>query len=506
MRTAKIKDTWRDALRNKSHAFSLDRISLKNIKGIGNKELSFPTMITALCGENGVGKTTLLKTIFASLTPKNADKIGIRLRPQNSAHPYGSDCEISANLAKEGDKPAWEKFSAAERIQQYFKDGGDDSLVLYIDAAATSQRIIHSIGHDADFPSVLDGLDESDDPIIQREEPNESTKKRDLRELRREITGRNYSSVKTIEVEEYGNFSVFPYFRAVVGKIAYCSEEMGLGELCVNYLIWSLERCQDGSLVLLEEPESHLPPRAQERLMAYIAELSIAKRLTIIVSTHSQHTLENIANTHITFLGRFDDEFLITTKPSLSILYESLRISTTPLTLLIVEDHSAFAMTKGIIAKFDFSLLDRVDFTWKNGYSDIDAILSAVPRKEHSKITLVGIYDGDQEKQKRPENINWPFLFLPGDEDPIFYLVTSVRKDVRAYAKILAKNADELLLAVANLATTDIKDFFIKLRKSSGIDLQILYDAAADLWLASADNEILGKKFMKELKSELFKN
>jgi len=491
MRSAKIKDVWRDALKNKSGAYTINSIVFKNIKGIGDKDISFPTMITALCGENGVGKTTLLKNIFATLAPRKADSLGIRLKPQNVAEAPIAVCEITAKVKGDNQRISMETFSDPKRVTSFLGDESDDPLVSYVDAAANAQRIIHLIGRDADFPSLLDGAPELIDSDL-------------IKELRREITGRNYSSIVTCEVEDYNDLPVFPYFRVSVGGTNYGSEEMGLGELCANYLIWILYRCKEGSLILLEEPESHLPPRAQERLMAHIAEISVSKKFNIIVSTHSQHTLANIPNSHIAFLGRLDDKFIISRPPALSVLYESLKIATSPLSLLILEDHSAFAMLNGMIEKIDPSIFDRVDFTWKNGYSYIDEILFKVPRHQHGRITLLGIYDGDQIREPRPDNLNWPYLFLPGDKDPIAYLVEAVKLNVQNYAKILGCNIEDLELAIANLSTVDIKEFFLQLKKAIRIDLQSLYNAAADLWLSNKENEDISKEFIDSLKVKLF--
>jgi hypothetical protein len=378
-----------------------------------------------------------------------------------------------------------------EKISEYFCDNGEDPLVVYIDGAATAQRLIHLINQDAEFSTVLEGLAQSIDTD-------------DVRELRREITGRRYTQITTYEIDDYNGLPAFPYFKVTVGNTSYGSEEMGLGELCANYILWALGRCREGTLLLLEEPESHLPPRAQERLMTYIVSLLTEKDLNVVLSTHSQHTLANIPPTHITFLGRLDDKSVIQNNPKITTLYESLRIAPTKLSILVVEDHSAFAFLEEIIAKIDASLLGRVDFTWKSGWSDIDDILLKVPKQNPGKIGFLGVYDGDQRTSKRP-TLQWSHLYLPGNKDPAEYMVEEVRKKTQEFAKIIGHETLGMEIAVANLETVDVKDFFIQLQKSTGEKIQNLYQASTELWLSDSSNKRDATLFVSELRKLAFR-
>jgi ABC-type cobalamin/Fe3+-siderophores transport system ATPase subunit len=495
MRTAKAQDIWRNAIKPRKIGYTINKLTVKNIKGIGDKEISFPTTINALCGENGVGKTTLLKTLYAALSPEKAAVLGIKLKPQNPEVVTSAICEITTKTeVSDGTKTkiVTETHSDKEKISKYFGDESDEPLISYIDAAAAVQRITYLLSQDADFGSVLESLP----ALLENIEAIQ---------LRQEITGRAYAKVRTYEVDDYNGLPVFPYFVVTVGQTTYGSEGMGLGELCANYILWALSRCKDGTLILLEEPESHLPPRAQERLIAHVADQSVRKNFNIFVSTHSQHTLENFPVSHITFLGRLSDRSVIQRNPSIGILYESLRISSVSLCLVVVEDHSAFAFLKGIIEKLCPELLGRFDFTWKSGYSDIDEILSKIPHHKTGKITLLGVYDGDQRMESRPASIGWSFIYLPGTKDPADYMANAVKERTAEYATLLRRDVNTIELAVANIDAIDIKDFFLQLRKSINIDLQILYEVATELWLSYPKNLEIALQLVKELKEFAFK-
>lgn len=494
MRIAKSQDVWRKAIGNRVGAYTINSLTLKNVRGIGDKDVTFPTMITALCGENGVGKTTLLKTLFSTIAPIKAASLGIRLKPQDARFSATAICEITTRTTvktETGKETLVETFSDQEKISKFFKDDGEEPLAIYIDAAATAQRLIHLISTDADFASVLEGVPQSVDPD-------------EMRKLRQEITGRTYSKVITSEIEDYNNLPIFPYFIVTAGNVTYGSEEMGLGELCVNYMLWALARCKSGGLLLLEEPESHLPPRAQERLITHVAALSVENNFNIVLSTHSQHTLANIPTSHITFLGRLGDKCIIQRNPNIVTLYESLRITTSSLSLLILEDHSAFAFLKRIIEEYEPALLGRFDFIWKNGWGDIDEILTRIPRHINCKVSILGIYDGDQRNAPRPAALDWPHLYLPGSKDPAEYMVEVTKDNAAEFAALLRYDPTAMELAIANIGETDVKDFFSQLRKATGEDLQGLYQAATELWLCAPQNQIPAKLLMQELKRAAF--
>ncbi|CAL60894.1 hypothetical protein HEAR0700 [Herminiimonas arsenicoxydans] len=471
MRAAQVNDVWREALGSQKGLIRLDKLTTNNIKGIGDKTISFPHRITALCGENGAGKTSLLTTLFSALTPNFAKTLGVALRPLDNTAAAGAIATVSL---RQGSNTTY--LESGDALFAELKDNSEDCMVAYLDAAAASQRLKYIVSNDNDFPSALDGTPQGADDAS-------------LLQLRAEITGRRYTSVITHELDDYADESVFPYFIVSVGDITYRSEEMGLGELCINYLIWAIGRVRANSIVLFEEPESHLPPRAQEALMAFIAKTAVEKKLTVVVSTHSQHTLSNIPPAHITLLARSRGDCITNANPRRSVLFESLRVATPKQCILFLEDHSAAAFLEGLMFKIDPDLAERVEVSWGNGWSDIDEVLGRLPvRKLNTQI--VGIYDGDQRSYQRPL-LHWPHAYLPGNFDPLHFMVNSVESYPEKLADALKCDRGMVEMAVANVSATDQKDFFVQLSTALGYGYHIdtLYRASTNVWLEQMENE-----------------
>jgi|SRR5262249_19698392 len=78
MRTAKIADYWR-AVYAERYPIRLDRTEFASVIGIGTGNIEFAGAITAICGNNGVGKSTLLNAVFGSVcNPDVHDVLGPR--------------------------------------------------------------------------------------------------------------------------------------------------------------------------------------------------------------------------------------------------------------------------------------------------------------------------------------------------------------------------------------------------------------------------------------------
>jgi predicted ATPase len=485
MKAARAGDVWQKFLRRTGAQVTLESLTATNVRGLGTLTLTFGRPITAICGENGAGKTTVLKSLFAALLPEVAQQRRIIVRPSDPAQ----DCQVSASVTFRGPlagEAGVRTVSDPHELSQYLAVAGDFPNVEYIDGALASQRIKYIIFNDQDFASALEGLPETVDNA-------------EVLAIRKEITGRGYDEFISYEMDDYNDEPVFPYFKVRVGNVAYGSEDMGQGELCANYLLWSLMRTKTRSILLVEEPEAHLPPRAQIALMNNLAQIALDKKLSVVLSTHSAHTLAPIPNGSIVLLARLGVNLIHRADPSTSILFESLSIDVGKLKLLLTEDHSAAALLITCMLECDEELLTRCDIGWVGGESNIDGVLARFPNHLR-KATVIGIYDGDQRGKPRP-SAAFPTLYLPGDVDPVHQLVAAVRADFDGFAAQFV-DPGAVKLAVALQGQTDEKDFFHHLEAAlpGQAEMRALYRAAGITWIKNLQNAALAHEFVQTLR------
>lgn len=124
----------------------------------------------------------------------------------------------------------------------------------------------------------------------------------------------------------------------------YISERnFSLGELCVLKLLRDLTTCRNGSLVVIDEIELALHPRAQIGLFDYLKEIAQEKALTVIVSTHSVTLLKRASRNSITFLEKREGHTAVLTGcfPSYALGNLSLAEERLPDVVVYVEDEAA---------------------------------------------------------------------------------------------------------------------------------------------------------------------
>lgn len=112
-----------------------------------------------------------------------------------------------------------------------------------------------------------------------------------------------FDFLQTINVRRGVGTSAFVLQATPPPIPTYFSERnFSLGELCVLKLLRILGAIANQSLVLIDELELALHPKAQIELFKYLEAIALAKQLTVIFSTHSVSLLKRVSRSRILFL------------------------------------------------------------------------------------------------------------------------------------------------------------------------------------------------------------
>ncbi|SDG02703.1 Predicted ATP-dependent endonuclease of the OLD family, contains P-loop ATPase and TOPRIM domains [Pseudonocardia oroxyli] len=106
------------------------------------------------------------------------------------------------------------------------------------------------------------------------------------------ILGREYAGVRTIRHSFFGVDGFTVVLRT--GDLYYSEAFAGSGEFAVVMLVKAILGADDGSLVLLDEPETSLHPGAQRNLMAFLREQVKLKKLQVVLSTHAPEIVSDL--------------------------------------------------------------------------------------------------------------------------------------------------------------------------------------------------------------------
>lgn len=479
MKLADRERVWQRAVKRDAGPVNITRLKLNGARGFDNVDLQFAQNITAICGESGAGKTTFLLCLYYALAPAKASVEYPFLKP------IVSNLALECTAAVPDQHNGGQKDLSGDDLSNYLSAKEDAHKVVYVDASELAQKLRRVIARDANFSTVLEGL------------PTRNAAEHELEALR-EFIGKRYDTLQIFEVEDYATEPPFLYFRATCGQETYGSESMGLGELCINLIFWTLNGAESGSVVLLEEPESHLPPRAQKALMSFLAAESCRNRLNIVLTTHSSFTLEYLPTDNIIMFARLGPSIIAAPKPTRSTLFDSLQYTKRKRLALLCEDNIALQFCKQIVIKKLPSLLEEAEFAFVNGYGDLDEISKRWPGLKDVK--MVCLYDGDMRAKTDLKRDRYS-VFLPGNSDPALELRGLVLSRGGELASELGIRKEDVGVAIANNTGTDQKDFFPSLMNALGINMEKLISGTTNIWLKSDANSTGADVFLKELKT-----
>jgi predicted ATPase len=252
----------------------LDSIEISGVRGWTGQRVGFPFPITAIVGENGVGKSTVLQCAAAVYREPGGtkDRFASDFFP-DTAWEKLEGVELKATL-REGQPqtitsirkpgPRWRgNTKRRERAVEYV----DLSRVQPIPARVGYQRLVKSghteVGASPFAPERLARLSA--------------------------ILGRSYDLAKMAltNADKTREVPVLEYHGD-----SYSGFHQGAGETTVTELIQTDFPMH--SLVLIDEIESSLHPRAQRRLIRDLATAARQLELQVVLTTHSPYILEEL--------------------------------------------------------------------------------------------------------------------------------------------------------------------------------------------------------------------
>ncbi|MEV7354425.1 AAA family ATPase [Kitasatospora sp. NPDC091276] len=267
----------RSALNGGRYQKMLSAISIRNLRGFSKDEatrIEFNFPVTAIVGENGTGKTTLIKA--AACAYEQAGKGKSAYQPgkffMNTAWDTVTDVEIICQLREQSNpvtirKPTdrW-RISSGRPARHIFLM--DVSRVMPLDALMGYAQVTKRSSREASSEMLTERA-KSDLGYI----------------LNRDFSAARFASTTNSEREvgilaqQFGDYSAF---------------HQGAGEAASLQLFRTLEKIPNDSLLLIDELDASLHPKAQRRLVQRLLQLSREKGIQIILTTHSAHVLEEV--------------------------------------------------------------------------------------------------------------------------------------------------------------------------------------------------------------------
>ena len=382
----KLENNWN----NGQFPKHLEYLELTNLRGWTGQRIEFKFPIVAIVGENGMGKSTIIQSAAAIYKP-----------------PTGATGYFASTFFPD---TAWEELSEIE-IKGSVKEG-TTSKVVSVRKSTTRwrgnetrrERLVRFL----DLKRILPIYSKTGYSRLAKRQLTEATSELfDNTSLERlsSIVGKTYTLAKqsTTNVDATRKVPVLQ-----TDGTEYSGFHQGAGETTITELL-SLD-IPNYSIVLIDEIETSLHPRAQRRLIRDLAEISRLKHVQFIVTTHSPYILDELpiyARIQIlNDLGVKQVVHGVSSEFALSRMDEE----NYPEIDIYVEDTSAKILVEEIIAKAELSLLSRVQII-PYGAANVGKSLGLMNHQNRFPKATVVLLDGDQDPSEG-------CLILPGNDAP----------------------------------------------------------------------------------------
>lgn len=461
MRRCESTNYWRNVYKRKYKNY-IKSITLSDCLGFTGT-VPFYAGITAICGLNGVGKSTLVSCV------KKAVGLG-----DDSIFTQNKACnEVSAELILDGKSVTIHTSDYSSEQEVIFSD-----QIKYID----SNQSIELLKLWSEQTNLDEYLEELESQTYEQKELEEIS----------ELVGKSYTKCISIETQEDTTYKQV-YFQVSLDDQDYSSPYMGLGEHFLMYLYYIIQNAAKDSCIIIEEPETYISVKSQYKLMDFIAKTINKKGISFIITTHSPHILESIHDENILIISSMLNKMKISNAKDVSIdVKQYLGIGTNhKFATIFVEDKVARLFIETVIKDELPHLNKQVEIVSVNGESDITARLK-FDDSAHISHKFIGIYDGDMRNTINTNEIKWPFLFLP--------IQDCVEKEMYRFLKSEAhinKLINELHLSIDRLSVIfnqfegeEYHEWFIDISREIGFGEQRLIEAFYYLWKSENADEI----------------
>lgn len=370
----------------------LEWLEIKGIRGWNGERIDFRFPIVAIVGENGVGKSTILQSA-ASIYKDPRRTVNQQFYPSDffpdTAWEENTDIDIKASI-KEG--PNSQVVSVRKPGTRWRGiDTRRERKVEYLDLRRI-QPIYARMGYSRLAKRSV--REASSLPFTEEQRGRFSN-----------IVGKPYSSVRQSLTDIDANRSVSV---VSINGIEYSGFHQGAGEATIAGLV--SQEIPPYSIVLIDEIETSLHPRAQRRLLRDLADISRENKVQFIITTHSPYILDELPvsarvyvfndNGSKNVVSGISSEFALTKMDEIN--YPELDV--------YVEDDTAKILLEEIIAKYQLEYLSRCSIVSFGSASVGKSLGLMVSQNRFPRATMVFL-DADQDEATG-------CLLLPGDDAP----------------------------------------------------------------------------------------
>ncbi|MER7045574.1 AAA family ATPase [Streptomyces jumonjinensis] len=297
------------------------------------------------------------------------------------------------------------------------------------------------------------------------------------------IMGRPYDLATHQELDRRspaaGESPTWFYYELSCHGDTYGPGQMSLGELAACVILRALRSAPRGSIVLLDEPENFLSPRARGRLLDIIVARAIELELSVVLASHSPEFAYRLPSTSLRTLERgvggvAQASILAGAIPA----QVSRKLGMAPRTeaVLLVEDRFARQMLEELLRHHLSELAPALRVQDVRGADNVVAVARALGPTRPT-MAFLGVLDGDVRFEAGRQG-EW-LDYLPGHVDPEAVVTQVLEARASAAVREFGVAEDVLKRALEEARVCNAHDQPFMVSEHTGVDEARLISFAA---------------------------
>lgn len=162
-----------------------------------------------------------------------------------------------------------------------------------------------------------------------------------------------------------------------------------------------VEKAPNNSIVLIDEPEISLHPRAQYRLVEYFFDAIKRKHIQVIVTTHSEHIVEKLPKEAIICLRKNENKTYVQQNVIPEFAFLEIGSPILNRKRIIVEDEMAKSIVEEVLEEEKLNGIISVEF-YPGGCSNLKKYTILTFARTNIKSQYI-LFDGDQFNEAVPD-------------------------------------------------------------------------------------------------------